>query len=349
MYLNSFTHFRAIAIIFIVAAHVYNAAGIQFDNFGNILFQNFIAGGTSLFVFISGFLFFHVFCQNFNFTKFYKNKLKFVLVPYLILGFLPLIFHVLSFKEDWGGYFYPQGNGIIHEYFIPALKYYATGRFMAAYWYIPFAVILFSMSPLHRKFAYLNARTQLSILTVLTVIAVFVHRPVDNMSIIQSLIYFTPVYLTGIFCSVHYERCINILGRFEFLLLAGVLMISLIQTYLGFSGNYHKPALVYEGIDLVYIQKILLCLFLMIFLKRYDDKNHSVITLLASTSFSIYFLHIYFTWTIGVLNKKVSLGLDNGSWITYFILLFGIIICCISIAKLIKKLFPTHSRYMIGY
>lgn len=349
MYLNSFTHFRAIAIIFIVAAHVYGAAGIKFDNFGSILFQNFIAGGTSLFVFISGFLFFRVFCRDFNFSKFYYKKLKFVLVPYLILGFIPLVYHVLSFKQDWGGFFYPQGNGFINEYIIPALKYYATGRFMAAYWYIPFAIILFAMSPIHHKFAYLDRKIQLLIIVFLTVIAIFVHRPIDNISIIQSLIYFTPVYLSGIFCSVHYERCVDILRRFEFLLLASVFMVSIMQTSLGYVGNYHKPALIFSGIDLVYIQKILLCLFFMIFLKRYDDKNHVIITLLASTSFSIYFLHIYFTWAIGILNKKANFGLDNGSWITYFTLLFMIIIICIIIAKTTKKMFPKYSRYLIGY
>ncbi|MGR5318937.1 acyltransferase family protein [Vibrio sp. DNB22_19_1] len=349
MYLNSFTHFRAIAIIFIVAAHLYNAAGIQFDSFGSVFFQNLIAGGTSLFVFISGFLFFRVFCRQFDFKTFYKNKIRYIFIPYVILGSLPLAYHVLNFKQDWGGLFYPQGDGVIHLYIIPALKYYATGRFMAAYWYIPFAMALFSMSPLHRKFAYLNIGIQIKLIAVLSIVAIFIHRPLDNISIIQHLIYYTPVYLSGIFCSVHYERCIEALKRFESHLLIAVLSLVLIQTIFGHNGNYHKTALVFSGIDMVYIQKLLLCLFLMTYLKRYENKSNKITDILASTSFSIYFLHIYFAWTIGVLNKKVGLGIDNGSWFTYFFLLLSIIFSCILIAKYCKKMLPKHSRYMIGY
>ncbi|CAE6928207.1 Acyltransferase family [Vibrio sp. B1REV9] len=349
MYLTSFSYFRAIAIIFIVAGHLYKAAGIQFDHFANILVQNLIAGGTSLFVFISGFLFFHVFCQHFNFKEFYKKKLKYVLIPYLILGFLPLLYHVLSFKEDWNGFFYPQGDGIIQMYLIPALKYYATGRFMAAYWYIPFAITLFMMSPLHRRFAYIKASHQMLIILSLSVIAIFIHRPVDNLSMIQSLFYYTPVYLLGIFCSVHYERCIHLLKGYEVPLLLVVISLAITQTVYGHIGNYHKEAFNFAGIDLVYVQKIALCLFFMIYLKRYDHKTNKVIELIASTSFSIYFLHIYFAWSIGILNNKVNLGVDNGSWITYLTLLVSITGICIAIACLTKKLIPKYSRYIIGY
>ncbi|MDD1792976.1 acyltransferase [Enterovibrio sp. ZSDZ42] len=349
MHLNSFTYFRVIAIVFIVAAHLYNAAGIQFDNFGSVFFRNLVAGGTSLFVFISGFLFFHVFCRNYNFKKFYSNKIKYVFFPYVILGFIPLVYHVLSFKQDWGGFFYPQGDGLINFYIIPALKYYATGRFMAAYWYIPFAMVLFSMAPLHRKFAYLNVVTQIFIITALTIVAIFIHRPIDNISIIQHLVYYTPVYLTGIFCSVHYEKCTKALNRIEPQLFISVLLLAFIQTISGHSGNYHKSAMVLSGIDLIYIQKLLLCLFLMTYLKRYDNINSKAVTLIASTSFSIYFLHIYFAWALGMLNKKTDLGFDNGSWLTYSILLFSIMVCCIAIAILIKKLAPKYSRYITGY
>jgi peptidoglycan/LPS O-acetylase OafA/YrhL len=59
MFLNSFNYFRAIAILLIVAGHSYEIAGINIYNlnFFEKLAVNLISGGTTLFVFISGFLF----------------------------------------------------------------------------------------------------------------------------------------------------------------------------------------------------------------------------------------------------------------------------------------------------
>ena len=61
MKLNSFSHFRAVSIVFIVAGHALFTMGMQIDLFVERFFSNLIMGGTGLFVFISGFLFHHVF------------------------------------------------------------------------------------------------------------------------------------------------------------------------------------------------------------------------------------------------------------------------------------------------
>ncbi|MGS0727939.1 acyltransferase family protein, partial [Shewanella sp. 0m-11] len=60
-FLNSINHFRGIAIIFIVMAHCYRPAGWQIETFADKAWFNLMMNGTVFFVFISGFLFHHVF------------------------------------------------------------------------------------------------------------------------------------------------------------------------------------------------------------------------------------------------------------------------------------------------
>jgi len=69
MHLRSFEYFRAVAIVLIVIGHTYDISGWQIDSFGDRVLANLISGGTSLFVFISGFLFHHVFYPKFVYRK----------------------------------------------------------------------------------------------------------------------------------------------------------------------------------------------------------------------------------------------------------------------------------------
>ena len=79
----SFDCFRGIAILFIVTGHSFGPWYI--DHFGEKVLANLIAGGTTLFVFISGFFFHHIFYESFNLKEFLVKKAKNVFIPYLIL------------------------------------------------------------------------------------------------------------------------------------------------------------------------------------------------------------------------------------------------------------------------
>lgn len=45
MFLNSFNHYRAVAIVFIVAGHSYDLAGVVVDTFIERFVANFLQGG----------------------------------------------------------------------------------------------------------------------------------------------------------------------------------------------------------------------------------------------------------------------------------------------------------------
>lgn len=74
MYLHSLEYFRGVAIVFIVAGHCYVLSDWQFPTVLERSLANVLTASTALFVFISGFLFHHVFYPRFNYVKFIKKS-----------------------------------------------------------------------------------------------------------------------------------------------------------------------------------------------------------------------------------------------------------------------------------
>jgi len=72
-HLQSLVYFRGIAIVLIVAGHCYSISGWHIGTTGDRFLANLISGSTTLFVFISGFLFHHVFYPKFQYGKFMEG------------------------------------------------------------------------------------------------------------------------------------------------------------------------------------------------------------------------------------------------------------------------------------
>src|SRR6516164_5663513 len=89
-FLHSLHLCRAIAIVLIVAGHSYWLAGLKVDTFAERWVANLIFGETAMFVFISGFLFHHIFLPKFDYLRFMKGKTKTILIPYLLLSCLAI-------------------------------------------------------------------------------------------------------------------------------------------------------------------------------------------------------------------------------------------------------------------
>ena len=344
MYLNSFNHFRAIAIIFIVLGHTYALVNIDSSTLFNGMIKNLLLGGTTLFVFISGFLFHHIFYKSFNYKKFLKKKTLNVLLPYIFLSFVPIILFVVIFPNN--NIFLTNQNGFIFEMVLPYFKYFLSGRFLTAYWYIPFIFIIFILSPIFINFIKLNLKTQIMITTLLFTISILIHRPISNINTLHSVLYFLPVYLLGILFSIYKTKIYYSLKHKEFYLLIIIILIALFQSYIGISGNYHKNLLEYNGVDLMLIQKTLMSIFFMIILHRFENFESTYINIISNTSFAIFFIHPFLIYFISKL--KINNMLQGSH--TYLFLWFTlIIILSIVIAQISRRLLNDKSRYLIGY
>lgn len=102
-------------------------------------------------------------------------------------------------------------------------------------------MLLFLCYTLHTKFIETKHKVQLSILLIGLIISMIVQRPYPlNIIFIQSLIYFTPAYLLGIYCSINKYRMYDIFRAKEYLFLFPFLVILLVQTHLSIDGNNPK-------------------------------------------------------------------------------------------------------------
>lgn len=346
MRLNYFDYFRGIAIILIVAGHSkYNAWNA--DTFLEMNIANLITGGTVLFVFISGFFFHRVYYPKFQLRKFLIKKAT-VYLPYLFLSSLAfIVFLVILDNRSAHIAWSTDGiTSIVLLYF----RYLWTGEILAGYWYIPFIVIIFTLSPLFLRYINMSLARQLVIYTILMSISVFIHRPLGNLSPIHSLIYFTPIYLLGILYSAYEERISKFIENKSFALAVVTIGISMAQVaYTNSYGSYHKSTMFsYEGVDLMILQKTVMIFFFLSILKKINDKEIPLLKYLASLSFAIYFLH---PWVLEFLRSNLInqylLYLPGG--IVFLIKLTLSVMIPITIATLIKRVLGERSRYIIGY
>ena len=130
MRLNYFDYFRAVAILFVVAGHSYRPWSI--NTIPEKVLGNLIFGGTSLFVFISGFFFHHIFYKNFHYQRFLFKKSKNVLLPYTILTIIGFSLIVVYLNNPHK--LLTREINTIYDICILFSQYLWTGRTLTAYW-----------------------------------------------------------------------------------------------------------------------------------------------------------------------------------------------------------------------
>jgi len=357
MRLNVFDYFRGLAIIFIVAGHsilaVMSTAGDAWviDSIYEKTIVNLIMGGTALFVFISGYLFHHVFYSKFDYGSFLFKKIKFVFVPYLILSCVAILYFSLLKKEmpyvDVLLGFEPNN---LRDYLLIGIKYIWTGRVLTAYWYIPFIMLVFVLSPLIVKFIRFPLHVQVAIILCLASISLFVHRPVVNLSPVHSLIYFIPYYLIGIVCSIHHRRVEGFLKGKGYVLSVMVVGLALAQAvFFQNVGNFYKPNIfLFEGVDIMFFQKTFMCFLLLSVLANLGAANASILKGLAAASFAIYFLHPWVLAVLGHLSVTEFFLIFPGMLNALFITIMSLVISLL-VALLVRAVLRKRSRLFIGW
>ncbi len=345
MHLKSFEYFRAIAIVLIVTGHCFAISGWNVDSFPELVLANIITGGTTLFVYISGFLFHHVFYRKFNYRIFILKKIRNVYLPYLFLSLFG-IWHAIWVRIPFPEFYFGPENTLYDQVIRPALLYLWTGGIFA-YWYIPFIMGIFLLSPLFIRFIESSSRFRIRLICLTLAVSLFMHRPVNNFSILQSIIFFLPVYLFGIFCSMERERIYTRLSDRLWHLALSIFLLAILQALLfDTAGSLQKPPFVYNGIDINLLQKMLLSVFCMVFLHRYEHCDSRLLSTLASASFSIYFLHGWFIHAVSIMQNNYRAL--NGLYLLFP--LTALVICAsYLLARIIKTLLPKYSRMLIGW
>ena len=358
-FLNSINYFRGIAIIIIVMTHSYGVAHWNVYTAPNLfekLFYSFNLNGSVFFVFISGYLYNHIFYPNFEYKKFLVKKAKFVLLPYLICSTLPIIYTVFDRQNEWlfnfvfvngGKGFLPDG---MLEQPLKAIGWFLiTGRAVYAYWFIPMIAIVFLISPLINSL--IKSGHLLKVIIFLLPISMIVHRPILNINPLHSLVYFLPVYLLGIYSSINRKKILVALESTQSkiaLMLVSISLILIQVLVLNSWGNFNKVFFSITIPDINIIQKILLCFLFISLLDNLEETNINTLKKTAQTSFAIYFIHPFLIRPLTRLPNV--LGFDfQGNLFTLIIATAVMVGLSIAIAQLIKLIFKKNSRYIIGW
>ncbi|MDO5675795.1 MAG: acyltransferase [bacterium] len=349
MYLRSLEYFRGLAIVFIVAGHCYILSEWQFPTVLERSFANVLTAGTALFVFISGFLFHHVFYPRFHYKTFMTKKLWNVLAPYLFFSLFGITY-ALTVHGPYPEFFFGPGDSWWDRLLRPALLYLLTGAEVWAYWYIPFIMIVFALSPLFILYIRASLRTRLSLFIALLLFAMFLQRPLNNLLVAQSVFFYTPVYLAGILASQNRQQLHALFDKREGWLLAGAGILALVQayTYTG-AGSMHAPPFAWNGLDINILQKLLLSLFFMLYLYRFENKDIPLLSALAQASFAIFFIHCWIILAlipvVQPLYKAVPLHPFPALVLNVLLVLFLSYLPAASI----KRLLPNISKILIGW
>jgi surface polysaccharide O-acyltransferase-like enzyme len=344
MFLRYIHSFRALAIIFIVAAHciaLFDWASIPWQRH---LVLSLIPNGTVFFVFIAGFLFQHL-SYKFEYRRYLKSKLQNVMLPYVIVS-LPMI-AVQALTQS--GSFDPA---YIHHWPTVAQNVawsLLTGSHTQLHlWFIPMIAIFYLLAPL-LLWIDRDGRPYY-LLPLLLTVTVCVHRPSNFDNIWQSCAYYLPVYVYGMWFSRHRERLLAWHDRWLPALFASVAGLVWLEVAYLHQAGYIVSASMFSTehgiVDTNAMQKLLLCGVLLVVLRRLGEGLHGKLRPVADASFAIYFLHLYFVKGFAnLMGGQTSPG--AGLW-QYWLALAVVVTVCVGYPWFGTQVMSRLSRYVVG-
>jgi surface polysaccharide O-acyltransferase-like enzyme len=262
-------------------------------------------------------------------------KLKNVVAPYAFISVF------LIFAEDFTGV---KANIPWFQYFYKIPEQLIKGTASFQFWYIPFIVLVFAMSPI---FLRLKERDFIRWAPLIFLLPVLGTRTQVYITLGQ-LVYFLPVYLWGVFVSIRYEVFIREVKRYLVALILLALITSVVLLFVDHDFQYFGMFSPRES--LVYLQKMSIT-FLILYVSR-DIKNNKywVLDVIAKISFALYFLHVIFDRHLKKIYFIVSEHLPAWGQLPVSVLyVFFLLIVNSLFCFGVKKLLGNRSRYFIGY
>lgn len=342
MRLHYFDNFRAIAILIIIAGHCYG--DWVRDAPWERAINSAVTGGTALFVFISGFFFQAIFARNFNYRRFLQKKFLAVGLPYLVLSLAFMAFTLM--QTGLINFPVALAEERVQHNVLALISNLTVGRTLVAYWYIPFVLLLFIISPVVLRYMALWPQTKFALLVGCFVVAAFVHRPILNLNPLHSLLYFLPFYLLGVVYGEN-RKAVNDWLKDNVLLTALVWLLLVVgMNNFGQTGNA-EVALPWQalGFDWMVPQKVALIGFILATLLRYGDRPMAVPGWIADMSFALFFLH---PWVLK-FTKSSTLMVQTESVFSFLYLTVLVTGLSVGLAVLVKRMMGARSRHIIGY
>lgn len=330
--------FRGVAIMLIVCAHTVPSLDWTANPLTGRIVDGIANESSIFFFFIAGYLFQHL-SARFRFRSYLNQKLKTVLLPYLILSVPALvIFTVFVQRESMWPWFYQ----------IPVWEqvtlFLLTGKHLAPLWFVPTITLFYFAAPLLLWIDRKVPRLYWLIVPLLA-LAIYLgrngpHGPIDKA------IYLLPVYMLGMAFS-HFQAQAEVL-------VARAWIPLLLVTLLGLAGHVLEwPVPPYY----LMVMKTPMALLMTVALLKWHPLFGKRLDYIAHVSFGIFFIHAYFisalkVATVYLLHGRLYAG-DGaadlpGTLPVFLAYALSVLLISVIVIRLAQKVFGKNSRMVIG-
>lgn len=290
---------------------------------------HFLREWTAVFVLISGFLFQYL-LPKYDQKKYFKSKIKNVIIPYLIISIPAILIYTLGFKSNHIWVNIPEL--LEHSYLYIVTFFLVTGTHLGPLWFIPVLILIFLTSkPLsvigrNKKILFLFAFLSIFVIGLTS-------RPPDSSSNpLIAYVHFLPVYILGMFFCFNRHYLIKDKNKIFYFIL--FLSFFIAELYWNFNSSFS-----------IYT-KLFLFLYLCTVFMELPEKNIKPLNIMADISFAVYFLHGYFAAILILLIKERSFNFIIGLILNIGV---GIIITAlIFIIYYVMKKLKINTRILIG-
>ncbi len=337
---------RGLAILIIVAIH--SRMTFLGGDYNSTLNKNlivFLDNGTIIFVFISGFLFHHVFIKNLDYKKYLVNKSKYVLLPYLLASIIPIADKL--FFDNNIPWLTPELDklGSFGLFFYMLI----SGKQFGPFWFIPMITIFYILSPILVRLN--NQKFYSTIFPILFIGGLFTYQFGYYSTILDSFVFYLPIYLLGMLIS---QYKLKIFRHQRWLLptlvvlYVGLVMLELKEILVAPKlAGFSNKNLTYFIFNPAKFRFTLLSIILLILFQKFSFFRFKILRILGDYSFGIYFIHLFFIILIQKIYQFSRVELPK-SLISFLLLTFVTVCLSVLFVWVIKIIFKDKSRFVIG-
>lgn len=347
-----YVHFlRGVAILYVISVHARGFESFWMTNPEIYTFLDSFSdpsegNGTTLFLFIGGFLFQHLTKNNFVFRKYLTQKFKNLILPYLIIS-LPLI--LIRVSSDFETPALPEGFSdwpVLRQ----AGHFLLTGAHLPPFWFISTIILFYFSAPLLH--ALDNRKFYTYVFPFILLACLFTYRPEHNANPFLAYLHFIPVYITGMWASFYKDRILSDDPKILYSLLAiylGLCIGELAGWITTPRNTSFEDVLSGEAFifNIYLLKALILCFFWLTFFYRLREKHFAFLELLGSYSFGLFFVHYFFISISRRIFEMNGIPFDF-SLITYVIYLLIVLMVSMIAVYSVKRLTGRYSRYLIG-
>lgn len=289
-------------------------------------------------MFISGYLFQHLLVK-FDTKRYYFSKLKYVILPYFVIS-LPIVLYYVFITPKY----IVNADFLAQPVWLQFLNYYWWGIHLYPMWFMPVIAMFYLAGPLLKWGDKNNLIYWL--LPFFILMSLLIGR---GLFPYFNFLHFLSIYVFGMLCC-KYKSLINpLITKYSVLVI--LIFLFLCMCAIEFYAVFPK----FTAVN--YVQKLFLILALLgLMIKLEPYTKHRLISVIANTSFGVYFIHTFILVAVkfvsSYINQPFSITSSTqyypGNLLLHFVVSGVTLTISILVVLTIKRLLNDKTYILIG-